>query len=121
KGKFQPGAAPFWRIKTKSSVPVTKCYDIRCHSAHQLPLLTSASRRLRECFWPMILVLSLSISLFLFWLVLSGLYTPFLLMIGAVSAVAIALLARRMEIADREGHPVHLGLSAITYWPWLLK
>lgn len=69
----------------------------------------------------MILVLSLSISLFLFWLVLSGLYTPFLLMIGAVSAVAIALLARRMEIADREGHPVHLGLSAITYWPWLLK
>jgi len=26
-----------------------------------------------------------------------------------------------MEVADREGHPVHLGPSAITYWPWLAK
>ena len=26
-----------------------------------------------------------------------------------------------MEIADREGLPLHLTLAALTYWPWLVK
>jgi len=25
-----------------------------------------------------------------------------------------------MSVVDEEGHPVHLVLRAITYWPWLL-
>jgi multicomponent Na+:H+ antiporter subunit E len=69
----------------------------------------------------MLLVLSLTVSLFLFWLALSGIYTPFLVGAGALSAFAVALLARRMEIADREGHPVHMGPRAPAYWLWLLK
>jgi multicomponent Na+:H+ antiporter subunit E len=26
-----------------------------------------------------------------------------------------------MEVADREGHPIHLTLGALGYWPWLVK
>jgi multicomponent Na+:H+ antiporter subunit E len=69
----------------------------------------------------MFLVFSLTVTLWLFWLILSGIYTPFLITVGAVSALCVALLARRMEIADREGHPVQFGFGALTYWPWLLK
>lgn len=64
---------------------------------------------------------SLALALFAFWLLLSGMFTPFLLAAGAGSAIAIALFSRRMEIADREGLPLHLTLAALTYWPWLVK
>jgi multicomponent Na+:H+ antiporter subunit E len=66
-------------------------------------------------------IASSAATLFLFWLALSGVYTPFLLAAGACTAIAIAVLAWRMEVADREGHPVHLTLAAATYLPWLLK
>jgi len=56
-----------------------------------------------------------------FWVLLSGMFTPFLLAAGRGAALATALLARRMEIADREGLPLHLTLAAVTYWPWLVK
>lgn len=61
-------------------------------------------------------------SLFLFWLLLSGHYTPFLLGAGLACAVLVALFARRMDIVDREGHPVHLAARALLrYWPWLIR
>jgi multicomponent Na+:H+ antiporter subunit E len=66
-------------------------------------------------------IVALALVLFTFWLVLSGLYTPFLVLAGLVSAVAVAALARRMGAADPEGHPVHLTLGALAYWPWLFK
>ena len=56
-----------------------------------------------------------------FWILMSGFFTPFLLGAGAASSLAVAWLAHRMDVADREGHPVHLGWSAVTYWPWLLR
>lgn len=57
-----------------------------------------------------------------FWLLLSGYFTPFLLISGAVCALAVLWFTRRMGIVDREGHPHHLSWSAlISYWPWLLK
>src|SRR5688572_28100831 len=65
--------------------------------------------------------LALAASLFGFWLLLSGIYTPFLVLSGLGASIAVALLAQRMELADREGHPIHLGLAAAAYWPWLLK
>lgn len=64
---------------------------------------------------------SLALLLFGFWVLLSGMFTPFLLAAGAGSAIAIALLSRRMEIADREGVPLHLTRAALSYWPWLAK
>ncbi len=65
--------------------------------------------------------LSLLFSLYLFWLLLSGIYTPFLLASGAGCALAVFLLARRMDIIDHEGFPIHLAWRALlSYLPWLM-
>jgi multicomponent Na+:H+ antiporter subunit E len=48
---------------------------------------------------------SLFVSLCLIWLLLSGLFTPFLLSAGLGSALAVVLFARRMNVVDHEGHP----------------
>jgi multicomponent Na+:H+ antiporter subunit E len=69
----------------------------------------------------MVRSLGFLLTLFAFWLLLSGMFTPFLVTAGAFSACAILLLARRMDIMDREGFPIHLGWRTfISYWPWLL-
>ena len=52
----------------------------------------------------------------------SGEYTvnsPLLLTFGIASSVLITLLARRMEITDAEGHPVHILGHVLLYAPWL--
>jgi multicomponent Na+:H+ antiporter subunit E len=66
-------------------------------------------------------VLGLVGLLFAFWLLLSGIFEPFLIAAGLGSAAAVALLARRMDVIDREGQPLHLGPAALWYWPWLAK
>jgi multicomponent Na+:H+ antiporter subunit E len=65
--------------------------------------------------------IALVATLFAFWLVLSGIWTPFLLAAGLGASIAVALVARRMDVADREGHPIHLTPGALLYWPWLIK
>jgi len=65
--------------------------------------------------------ISLFISLCLFWLLLSGHFTAFLLAAGLGSAAAVVWFARRMDVVDREGHPVHAGPLVLIYWPWLFK
>lgn len=61
-------------------------------------------------------------TLFVFWLLLSGMLTPFLALSGLGSAIAVALLARRMQLTDHEGFPSHLLRTAVfSYWPWLAK
>jgi len=69
----------------------------------------------------MVRAISLAATLYVYWLVLSGLYTPFLLALGVASVVAALLLVRRMDVLDHETHPIHLGPGALRYWPWLLK
>ncbi len=64
---------------------------------------------------------SLGIVLYAFWMLLSGYFTPFLLAAGAGSAICVVLLARRMKIVDREGHPIQMIASVVLYWPWLVK
>lgn len=64
---------------------------------------------------------ALVITLFAFWLLLSGIYTPFLVLAGLGASIAVAALAWRMDVADREGHPIHLTPGAAAYWPWLIK
>lgn len=62
------------------------------------------------------------LALFAFWLLLSGMFTPFLLAAGAGGALAVLAFARRMDVIDREGHPLHLGWRALfSYWPWLIR
>ncbi len=62
------------------------------------------------------------LTLFAFWLLLSGFFTPFLIAAGAGCAAAVLWLAHRMDLIDQEGHPVHLSVAAaLWYWPWLVK
>lgn len=64
--------------------------------------------------------ISLGAFLFLFWLLLSGHYTAFLIGLGVLSALGCAYIAQRMDIVDIEGHPVHLVTGAVTFIPWLI-
>jgi len=64
---------------------------------------------------------SLFVFLYIFWLLLSGFFTAFLMSAGVGSALAVVWFARRMDIVDREAHPIHLGLQTFLYWPWLVK
>jgi multicomponent Na+:H+ antiporter subunit E len=66
-------------------------------------------------------VVALITALFLFWLLLSGIYTPFLVLSGLGCSIVVAAFAWRMGAVDPEGHPVDLTLGAIAYWPWLIK
>jgi multicomponent Na+:H+ antiporter subunit E len=66
--------------------------------------------------------LSVWATLLVFWLLLSGIYTPFLIAAGVGCALAVTLVARRMRLIDREGHPIHVCARAfLWYWPWLVK
>lgn len=69
----------------------------------------------------MIRSFSLFFFLYLFWLLLSGLFTPFLLASGAGCALAVTWFAQRMKVLDAEGHPIQLGAHALIYWAWLFK
>lgn len=64
---------------------------------------------------------SLFVVLYLFWLLLSGFFTAFLMSAGVGSALAVVWFARRLDLVDGEGHPIHIGPKALLYWPWLLK
>ena len=66
-------------------------------------------------------VAALAASLFAFWLLLSGIYTPFLVLSGLGVSIAVAALAWRIGSADPEGHPVQLAPAVVAYWPWLIK
>ena len=53
--------------------------------------------------------------LFGFWLLLSGFFEPFLITAGAVWALCSVALAHRMDVIDHKGHPIHLGIRALSY------
>lgn len=74
----------------------------------------------RERFRAIFRVLSLAAALFLFWLVLSGHYTPFLIVSGAIVSIVVAWLGVRSGYTDEEGHPVGYLLHGLAYWPWLV-
>ncbi len=61
----------------------------------------------------------LALTLFAYWLLLSGHYTPWLIGAGAVCAAAIVGFGLRMGFVDSEGFPIGLMPRAVTYWPWL--
>lgn len=64
--------------------------------------------------------LSLASFLFALWLLLSGHFAePLLLGLGIASVIAVVAIARRMDVVDREGHPIHLSQRAVLYFPWL--
>lgn len=64
---------------------------------------------------------SLALALFVFWLLLSGHYTAWLMTAGLVASVLLALAGRRLGFADEEGHPVDRMIAGLAYWPWLAR
>jgi len=58
-------------------------------------------------------------ALFAYWLALSGHYETWLVVSGAVLAVAVTVFCWRKGIADAEGFPIGLMFRAVIYWPWL--
>lgn len=63
--------------------------------------------------------LSLFAVLYATWLLLSGIWEPFLLISGAVSCLIVVVIAHRMDLIDKEGHPIQLTWRALYYFPWL--
>lgn len=67
----------------------------------------------------MLHALSLGLVLFLLWLLLSGFFEILLLSLGIGSVITVVWIAYRMDVIDHEGHPIHLTMRALLYWPWL--
>lgn len=65
--------------------------------------------------------LGLFLVLFGCWAVFSGIFTPFMLGLGAFSCAFAVWAAHRMDVVDLEGHPLHIGWKAPFYWLWLAK
>jgi len=65
--------------------------------------------------------ISLSLLLAVFWLVLSGHYTAFLISLGALSVVLVVWLCARMDVVDHESQPLHLNREIFGYWLWLFR
>lgn len=63
--------------------------------------------------------LGLIASLTVFWLGLSGHYTPMLLSFGVASVALVVWLSRRMHIVDHEGQVSGLRPRILLYWLWL--
>lgn len=66
-------------------------------------------------------LVTITIVMFISWVLLSGHFEAWLLISGAACAFAVALVGLRMGYADEEGHPLGLVLRGLIYWPWLLK
>ena len=64
--------------------------------------------------------LSIGIVLFAVWLMLSGHFNnPLLISLGVLSCATVVWITIRMDVADQEGHPIHLTWRALWYWTWL--
>ena len=64
---------------------------------------------------------NLTLFLFALWLLLSGHYTPLMLLLGGLSTLLVVFLALRADLIDRETHPVLLKPSILLYWLWLAR
>ena len=64
-------------------------------------------------------VVSMVLTLFVYWLLLSGHYTIWLIGAGLVCTVLIVAFTSRMGCVDDEAFPIKLIPTGILYWPWL--
>jgi len=64
--------------------------------------------------------IALALVYFLFWLLLSGYFEPFLLAMGVLSCGLVFVFAHRMGVGDREALPLGQLREIASYWPWLI-
>lgn len=67
----------------------------------------------------MVHAIGLGAFLYVLWLLLSGQYTAPFFAFGAVSVALVVVLSLRMDLVDRETHPVRPFRHGLAYWPWL--
>lgn len=68
----------------------------------------------------MLHIAGVGLLLFGMWLLLSGHYNLLLISLGLISVLITLYLSHRMDVIDREGHPVHLTWKILCYFPWLI-
>jgi multicomponent Na+:H+ antiporter subunit E len=61
----------------------------------------------------------ISVTLFAYWLLLSGQFTPWLIGAGAVLSVLVVAFCLFKGLTDEEGFPIEKLPRALVYWPWL--
>lgn len=66
-------------------------------------------------------VVALGVTLFVTWLLLSGIYQTLFFILGVVSCAICVAIALRMEVVDRETYPVDMSFILPGYWLWLIK
>lgn len=64
---------------------------------------------------------SLTLTLFILWLLLSGHYNVLLISLGLLSSLLTVVLALRMDVIDHESHPLHLRRQLPRYWVFLSR
>ena len=62
---------------------------------------------------------SLTLTLFTLWVLLSGHFNPLLIALGVASSLVTVVLALRMEVIDHESHPMHLSRQLPRFWVFL--
>ena len=65
--------------------------------------------------------LSFSILLFIFWILLSGYFTPLLLGLGLASVALTILLAKRMDVIDHESYPLQLSSKLPAFFVYIMR
>ncbi len=70
----------------------------------------------------MIRTLASALALYSIWLLLSGMFVPFLLAAGFCCAIAIKLFSRRLNAIAEETEVLELNwVKLVAYYPWLIK
>ena len=62
----------------------------------------------------------ITVSLYFFWLMLSGHYTLLLLGLGGLSVGLVVWILQRMDRIDGQASKFHLSLAMLSYFAWLL-
>lgn len=63
----------------------------------------------------------LFVVLTVLWLLLSGIYTPFILSLGVISVATVCYFAFRMNVLEHRGSPLYFRpFKLLAYWGWLL-
>ena len=67
------------------------------------------------------ILLSYTVLLFVFWLLLSGHFSPLMLGLGLASVLLTMVLIRRMTLVDHESYPLHLSSKLPTFLAYISK
>lgn len=69
----------------------------------------------------MLQAIALAAALAGFWILLSGYWVALIVILGIGSVLLCVFISWRLDVCDNEGHPVHLTLPGLIFFPWLVK